>query len=105
MARAFQLGRAEAAAVSNLVHKVASEAVTFLEKSVKRRGMLKYISHDVIGKDLLNEGYTSGLGVLEACKDELRNDGEQKLVTRMAFQVLCPCFSCISVESEKQCSG
>ena len=58
MARALQLGRSEAAAVNNLVHKVAPEAVTFLENSVKRRGMLKYMSHDVIGKDLLNEGYT-----------------------------------------------
>ena len=74
MARALQLGRAEAAAVNNLVHKVAPEAVTFLENSVKRRGMLKYMSHDVIGKDLLNEGYTSGVGILEPWKDELRND-------------------------------
>ena len=88
MARALQLGRSEAAAVNNLVHKVAPEAVTFLENSVKRRGMLKYMSHDVIGKDLLNEGYTSGVGILEPWKDELRNDGGQKLVTHEEFQEL-----------------
>ena len=88
MARAFQLGRAEAAAVNNLVHKVAPEAVAFLENSVKRRGMLKYMSHDIIRRDLLNEGYTSGVGILEPWKDELRNDGEQKLVTHHEFQEL-----------------
>lgn len=42
--------------------------------------MVKYLSHDIIGKDLLNEAYTSGVGNLEHWKDELRNGSDQKLV-------------------------
>lgn len=66
--------------MNNLVHKIPADVTAFLEKSVKSRGMVKYLSHDIIGKDLLNEAYTSGVGNLEHWKDELRNGSDQKLV-------------------------
>ena len=64
----------------NLLTKVPEEAVTFLERSVKVRGMSRYLSNEVIGRDLLNLNYSSASGVTEAWKDQLRNTSDNKLV-------------------------
>ncbi|CAK9085882.1 FO synthase subunit 1 [Durusdinium trenchii] len=76
VARAFKIGKGEAAAVSNLMCKIPTEAVVFLEASVKCRGMLRYLSHDILGRDLLNAGFSSGLNGLEHWKEDLRNTTE-----------------------------
>lgn len=81
--RALTIGRAESAAVINLLNKVSPKAVTFLEQSVKSRGMLKYLSVDVIGKDVLNRGWSSGSGTLEVWKEKLRNNSDDTLVAHM----------------------
>lgn len=67
----------------NLLNKVSPKAVTFLEQSVKSRGMLKYLSVDVIGKDVLNRGWSSGSGTLEVWKEKLRNNSDDTLVAHM----------------------
>ena len=67
----------------NLLNKVSAKAVTCLEQSVKSCGMLRYLSVDVIGKDVLNRNWSSGTGTLEAWKEKLRNNNDDKLVTRM----------------------
>ena len=64
----------------NLLTKVPEEAVAFLERSVKVRGMNRYFSNEVIGRDLLNLNYSSASGVTEAWKDQLRNTSDNKLV-------------------------
>lgn len=96
MAKAFQLGKQEAAAVSNLMARVPSCAVEFLAQSVKSRGMWRYIAHEVIGKDLLNETFTSGINGFEHWRDQLRNTEElatsinsYKYSILFAFCALC----------------
>lgn len=76
VAKAFSIGRGEAAAVSNLMTKIPRAAVDFLTESVRSRGMSRYLSHEVLGKDLLNSSFTSGINGLEHWKDQLRNTDE-----------------------------
>ncbi|CAK9009367.1 Uncharacterized protein SCF082_LOCUS10261 [Durusdinium trenchii] len=76
VAKAFQIGKGEAAAVANLMTKVPACAVEFLTQSVKARGMSRYMSHDILGKDLFNASFSSGTGCLEHWKDQLRNNDE-----------------------------
>ncbi|CAK9093865.1 FO synthase subunit 1, partial [Durusdinium trenchii] len=40
------------------------------------RGMSRYLSHEIVGKDLLNAAYSSGINGLEEWKDQLRNSEE-----------------------------
>lgn len=53
--------------------KIPKPAVDYLEKSVKSRGMNRYLSHEVIGRDLLNASFTCGFAALEHWREELRN--------------------------------
>lgn len=78
VARVFSIGKQEAAAVSNIMSKIDPLAVRFLTDSVRSRGVKYYIQHEVIGKDLLNLHFTSGIGERECWKEEFRNmdDGE-----------------------------
>lgn len=80
VARVFQIGKQEASAVSNLMSKVDGKAVKFLTDSVRSRGMLKYMQHEVIGKDTMNTHWTSGFGEKEAWKEEFRNMDDGRLV-------------------------
>ena len=76
MALAFTIGKGEAAAVSNLMTRVPTAAVAYLTTSVRSRGMSRYLSHEIVGKDLLNAAYSSGINGLEEWKDQLRNSEE-----------------------------
>ena len=38
--------------------------------------MTRYLSHDVIEKDLLNSSFSSGVNGLEHWKDQLRNNDD-----------------------------
>lgn len=80
VARCFSIGKLEASAVSNLVSKISPKAVQFLTNSVRSRGMLKYIQHDLLGKDVLNQHWTSGINQFEQWKEEFRNKDDDQLV-------------------------
>ena len=76
VAKAFSIGKGEASAVSNLMTKIPECVVNFLTESVKCRGMSRYISHDVLAKDVFNTAWTSGINGLEHWKEQLRNTEE-----------------------------
>ena len=63
-------------AVSNLMTKIDQPVVDYLCASIKKRGMAKFLSHDIVAKDILNASWSSGQGNLEHWKDQLRNTNE-----------------------------
>ena len=73
VARAFQLGKLEAEAVHNLRCKVAPPVLNKLSEAVRRRGLSKLLTHDVIAKEVMNINFTSGTGTMEQWQEELRN--------------------------------
>lgn len=73
VARAFQLGKIESEAVFNLRRKVAPPIVQFLSEAVRSRGLSRLLNHDVIAKEFLNQGFSSGSGAMEQWKEQLRN--------------------------------
>ncbi|CAK9057903.1 Uncharacterized protein SCF082_LOCUS30979 [Durusdinium trenchii] len=91
IAKAFRIGRAESQAVSNLMCKIPKPAVDYLEKSVKSRGMNRYLSHEVIGRDLLNASFTCGFAALEHWREELRNTDDVACTYQQALAKLQCC--------------
>lgn len=79
MARVYNIGPKESQAVSNLMTNISEKAVRFITDSVRARGMLKYISHDILGRNLLNRNFTSGMAGQEAWKTEFRNKDDDIL--------------------------
>ena len=83
VARAFQLGRLESEAVFNLRCKVPRVVVNILSEAVKRRGLSKLMTHELLAKDVLNQHYTSGFGPLEQWREELRNRENNELAPHL----------------------
>ena len=82
VARAFQIGPKEAAAVRNLLNKVAAPTREALQTAVRVRGMKPFLQHDVIGRDCFNVGWSSGmLPDFEAWKSQLTNGDDLELVS------------------------
>ena len=80
VARAFSLGKLESEAVSHLQTKVSKEVVELLKFAVQRRGMTKLVTHDLIAKEIFNENFSSGTGVMTSWQEELRNLPDCRLV-------------------------
>lgn len=81
VARAFSVGPKESQAVSNLQSRVNAEVVSDLKTAVAVRGMKNFISHDLIARDVFNEGFSSGQGPTEAWVGQLTNSADQRLAT------------------------
>lgn len=79
VARAFKLGKLESEAVSNLQCRVPEHIVAALSEAVRTRGLSKLVTHELLAKDLLNKSFSSGLGQMEAWKEELRNKPNNKI--------------------------
>ena len=80
VARVFSIGKGEAEAVSNLMQHIHPEVVEAMSVAVTVRGMNKFCNHDVLGRDLLNTSWSSGINQLEHWKDILRNEADGVLV-------------------------
>ena len=63
--------------------KMSAQAVTFLTNSVRSRGMMKYLQRDVIGRDICNVNFSSGIQGFEQWKEEFRNHENDELVIRL----------------------
>eukprot|EP00435_Cladocopium_sp_Y103_P012151 s3014_g3.t1 len=85
VAKAFQLGKLESEAVFNLRCKVAPDIVATLSDAVRRRGLTKLLTHELLARDLLNLHFSSGSGSMEQWKEELRNREGNKLATCLAY--------------------
>lgn len=77
--KAFQIGSREAAAVSNLKDKVPPTVVAQLREDIRPRGMNKWISHEILARDLFNRGFSSGVGPLESWNDACTNGADDQL--------------------------
>ena len=73
VARAFQIGKNEAGAVSQLLTNVHLSVKDKLLSSVKQRGMTRFVSHECIARQIFSNGFSSGMQSTEAWKDILTN--------------------------------
>ena len=80
IARAFGVGKGEAEAVSALMTAIPPSVVEILEDAVRKRGMLRFITHEVLSKGTFSSSWSSGIGPCESWKDELRNRDDHVLV-------------------------
>ena len=76
----FSIGKGESEAVSNLMQHIHPEVVEAMSVAVTVRGTNKFCNHDVLGRDLLNTSWSSGINGLEHWKDILRNEPDGVLV-------------------------
>ena len=81
VATAFNVGPKESQAVSNLQSKVSPEILAELKGAVAVRGMKNFISHDLIAREIFNNGHSSAHGQCEPWLDTLTNSGDLVLVT------------------------
>ena len=81
IAKAFGIGRTESDAVSNLMTRVHPRVTEALSEAVAIRGMSKFLSHEVLAKEVLNKNFTSGINGLESWRDVLRNEETCELET------------------------
>ena len=92
VAKAFAIGKGEAAAVSALMSDVNGLFLSRITESVKIRGMHRFLTHDAIGRGIFSTGFSSGIGNIEAWKDELTNRDDQELepqlrMFKMSFNI------------------
>ena len=85
VSKAFNIGKLESAAVSNLQANVEPFIVTKLKKCVSSRGMRTFLSHDVLGKGLFNTGYSSASGCSEPWVSVMTNTENGRLDARLCF--------------------
>ena len=84
IAKAFQIGKFEAGAVSNLMSNVSEPVRLMVTADVRTRGMRTLISHEALAKDILNRGFSSGREKLEAWSVPLTNCQDDTLATRLS---------------------
>lgn len=83
VARAFNIGKSEATAISNLQDKISPKLVDLLKEATRCRGMRQFLTHDVLSKDMFNTGYSSGQsGALIAWCVDLSNNRDDVLEAR-----------------------
>ena len=104
VAKAFAIGKGEAAAVSALMSDVNGLFLSRITESVKIRGMHRFLTHDAIGRGIFSTGFSSGIGNIEAWKDELTNRDDQELepqlrMFKMSFSINV-CWSCFKLGME-----
>ena len=83
IAKAFNIGQREADAVSALMCKIHPSIAEVLTDAVRARGMARFVTHEVLGKGVLNTAWTSGFGASEAWSEQLRNKDDLVLATHL----------------------
>ena len=68
--------------MSALMTSIAQPIVAILEDAVRKRGMQRFLNHEVLSKGIFSSSWSSGTGSMEAWKDELRNRDDNVLVLR-----------------------
>lgn len=81
MARAFNIGRAESLAVSNLQERVSDCMKHELREACRVRGMRQFLTHEAVSRDVFNRGWSSGQSNFGAWGAELMNDSDDVLVS------------------------
>ena len=80
VARAFSIGKMEAQAISNLQDKIHPEIVQLLKEATRRRGMRQFMTHELLGTDAFNTGFSSGQsGAMVAWAVDLTNNADNEL--------------------------
>ncbi|CAE7389031.1 unnamed protein product [Symbiodinium sp. CCMP2592] len=82
IAKAFQIGRNEAGAVQQLITAVPKDVKNALETAVKQRGMVKFLGHEAVARQLFSASYTNTSPGMDAWRDQLTNaPGDSRIVT------------------------
>ena len=81
VARAFNIGRAESLAVSNLQERVSDCMKHELREACRVRGMRQFLTHEAVSRDVFNRGWRSGQSNFGAWGAELMNDSDDVLVS------------------------
>ena len=89
VAKAFAIGKGEAAAVSALMSEVHPTVLARITESVKIRGMHRFLTHDAIGRGVFSMGFSSGIGNIEAWNDVLTNSEDQELEPQLQYALKC----------------
>ena len=97
--KAFATGRAEADSVCNLMMNIHPNVAEELAYAVKTRGMVRFLEHSVLAKDVMNRSFSSGISGYESWKDYLRNDESCALESWPCFILRAPVSSPGSVKN------
>ncbi|CAE7294563.1 unnamed protein product, partial [Symbiodinium sp. CCMP2592] len=82
IAKAFQIGRSEAGAVQQLITAVPKDVKNALETAVKQRGMVKFLGHEAVARQLFSASYINTSPGMDAWRDQLTNaPGDSRIVT------------------------
>ena len=84
IAKAFQIGKLESEASSNLLEKVSPTVTEALTNAVRERGMRTFLLHETLAKNLFNQGWSSNA---DGWAEECTNLSDNKLVDRLHLQL------------------
>ena len=59
VARAFRIGKLESESVSNLMSKVNKTLLSALDTAVRKRGMARFLSHELIARGAFNQAWSA----------------------------------------------
>lgn len=83
LARAFQMGAKEAAAVSNLQARTDKGILERFKQVTDRRGLRAFVTHDALAKGILNLGFSSSQGTTEAWDAVMTTSDDNRLATQL----------------------
>lgn len=83
LARAFQMGAKEAAAVSNLQARTDKIILERFKQVADRRGLRAFVTHDALAKGILNLGFSSSQGNTEAWDAVMTTSDDNRLATQL----------------------
>ena len=101
ISRAFNIGKQESNAVSNLQSNVTMETRLRLKAVIKTKGMRNFLHHEVIGRGLFNVGFSSASGPTEGWVSAMTNtdSSETGTLADRFFPPICSRFAAAFVGS------
>ncbi|CAE7798012.1 unnamed protein product [Symbiodinium sp. CCMP2592] len=89
IAKAFQIGRSEAGAVQQLITAVPKDVKNALETAVKQRGMVKFLGHEAVARQLFSASYINTSPGMDAWRDQLTNaPGDSRIASLLVERLV-----------------
>ncbi|CAE7037701.1 cofG [Symbiodinium sp. CCMP2592] len=89
IAKAFHIGRNEAGAVQQLITAVPEDVKNALAAAVKRRGMVKFVGHEALARQIFSASYTNTSPGVDAWRDLLTNaPGDSRIASLLVERLV-----------------
>lgn len=99
------MGKSEAVSVMHLQTRVNKKVLHELKQAVAQRGMMRFLTHDLIVRCIFNDGFSSGVGPCEPWAQELTNGEDNFLVLFLQSVIMIIVVFCLRIGVNLGSSG